>query len=181
MGAGKNRCGLVHIYTGNGKGKTTASLGLGIRAYGAGLRVLMVQFLKGSETGELKVIERLGPEFKIIRQDKIKGFIWNMNEEEKKELKSAVKSIFNTALEASASGEWDMLIMDEMMGALSNGLISLDEVINLIKNRSEGLEVIMTGRNAPKELIELADYVSEIRPVKHPFDRGIPARKGIEY
>ena len=173
--------GLVHIYTGNGKGKTTAALGLGIRAYGAGLNVIMVQFLKGSETGELKVIEQLSPRFKLIRQEKIKGFIWNMNEEEKKELKSAVDNIFNSALEASVSGEWDMLIMDEMMGALSNGLISLEELVSLIRNKSEGLEVILTGRNAPKELIDLADYVSEIHPVKHPLERGIPARKGIEF
>ncbi|MDF2522926.1 MAG: cob(I)yrinic acid a,c-diamide adenosyltransferase [Clostridiales bacterium] len=173
--------GLVHIYTGNGKGKTTTAVGLGIRAYGAGLKVLMVQFLKGSETGELEVIKNLAPGFKLLRQEKIKGFIWNMNDEEKKALKSATEDTFKSALEASISGEWEMLIMDEIMGALSNGLISEDEVVNLIKNKSEGLEVVMTGRNAPKELVDLADYVSEIQPVKHPFEKGIPARRGIEF
>lgn len=173
--------GLIHIYTGNGKGKTTSALGLGIRAYGAGLRVFMVQFLKGSDTGELKVIEQLGERFKVIRQKDIKGFIWNMNEEQKKELKISINELFNGAAREVMSGQWDMFILDEIMGAISNNLIPLEQVTSFLRNKPEGLEVVMTGRNAMQELIELSDYVSEINMVKHPFEKGIPARKGIEF
>ena len=173
--------GLVQIYTGNGKGKTTAAVGLGIRAYGSGLKVLMVQFLKGAETGELKVLNTLAPDFRLYRSKKIKGFIWNMNEDEKQELGRQTREAFDLAVKAVKSGEWDMLILDELMGAISNKLISVEAAVALIKNKPEKLEIVMTGRNAPPELVSLADYVSDIAALKHPMDMGITARKGIEY
>jgi cob(I)alamin adenosyltransferase len=173
--------GLVHIYTGNGKGKTTTAVGLGIRAYGSGLKVLMVQFLKSSDTGEMNTIKMLEPGFVLHRTKKIKGFYWNMNDEQKKELKKNSQQLMEYVAKAASSGEWDMVILDEIMGAISNGLVEVEQVIELIKNRPEKLEVVMTGRNAPEQLIELANYVSEINAVKHPMDEGIPARKGIEY
>lgn len=173
--------GLVHIYTGNGKGKTTAAVGLGVRAYGCGLRVLMVQFLKGSETGEMKTIEKLAPCFMLHREKSVKGFFWDMDEQQKLELKKSMQSTFEYAANAANSGEWDLLILDEIMGTISNGLIDIRDVAELIKNKPEKLEIVLTGRNAPAELVELADYVSEINAVKHPMDKGVPARKGIEF
>lgn len=173
--------GLVHIYTGNGKGKTTAAIGLGIRAYGRGLKVLMVQFLKGSETGEMKALEKLAPGFGLYRTGEVKGFIWNMNEEQKENLKKSEKGTLDYAVKAGSNGDWDVLIMDEVMASITNRLINVHDVLNLIKNKPDKLEIVMTGRNAPAELIELADYVSEINEIKHPFNKGLAARKGIEY
>ena len=173
--------GLVHIYTGDGKGKTTSAIGLGIRAYGRGMRVLMVQFLKGADTGELKTIEKLAPDFKIYRSLEQKTFFWKMTDEQKLQLKESVESTFEYAVNAAKSGEWNMIIMDELMGTLSNGLLDTDIVADFILSRPEGLELVMTGRNPPDKLVELADYVSIINAHKHPFQKGIPARKGIEF
>jgi len=173
--------GLVHIYTGNGKGKTTSAVGLGIRAYGRGLKVMMVQFLKGSDTGEMHTLKMLEPGFALYRTKEAKGFFWNMNDEQKKELKKSSQELLEYAINAANSGEWDMIILDEVMGAISNGLVTVEQVVEFIRNKPEKLEIVMTGRNAPQQLIELADYVSEINPLKHPMDEGIPARKGIEY
>lgn len=172
--------GLVHIYTGNGKGKTTSAVGLGVRACGRGMKVLMVQFLKGAETGEMYSLKKLEPGFVLERGKEIKKFTWNMNEEELMEVKKTTQEAFNYAVNASQSGECSMLILDEIMAALSSKLLDVREVAEFIKNKPEGLEIVMTGRNAPSELVTLADYVSEINAVKHPFERGIPARKGIE-
>lgn len=172
--------GLVHIYTGNGKGKTTAAIGLGVRAYGRGFKVLMVQFLKGSETGEMKTLKMLEPGFVLYRSKEVKGFFWNMNEEQKKELKKNTREALDYAVKAASSGEWDIIILDEVMGAITNGLIPVQDIVDFIKNKPERLEVVLTGRNAPPELVELADYVSDINAVKHPMERGVAARKGIE-
>lgn len=173
--------GLVHIYTGNGKGKTTAAIGLGIRACGNGLKVLMVQFLKGSQTGELAILKKLEPNFKVCRNNEIKGFFWNMSQEQKDKLNEFTDQTFNFVLETTSAEEWDMLILDEVMGSISNGLISVQDIVNFIKNKPNKLEVVLTGRNAPQELIEIANYVSEINPIKHPFSTGIKGRKGIEF
>lgn len=173
--------GLVHIYTGNGKGKTTAALGLGIRACGRGLKVLMFQFLKGSETGEIAIINKLEPDFTLKRGNEIKKFTWNMNEEEKKEARVCCGELLNEAVDASLSNAWDLIILDEVMAAITSGFIDLSDAIDLIRNKPQDLEIVLTGRNAPKELIEVADYVSEINAIKHPMDRGIPARIGIEW
>ncbi len=173
--------GLVHIYTGNGKGKTSAAVGLGIRAYGRGLKVLMVQFLKGIETGELNVLKKLEPGFVVERGEETRKFIWNMNEEEVKELKESVSSLFAQASKRALSGEWNILILDEIMASITNGLLALEDVSSFVKDKPDELEIVLTGRNAPQELIELADYVSDINCVKHPFDKGISMRKGIEF
>ncbi|WP_349239063.1 cob(I)yrinic acid a,c-diamide adenosyltransferase [Petroclostridium sp. X23] len=173
--------GLVHIYTGNGKGKTTAALGQGFRSAGRGLKVYMVQFLKTSETGELFSCEKLGECFKIFRFEKKRDFFWNLNEAEKRELKEEIALAFEFAKNSMKSGQCDLLILDEIMGALHNKLITESEVCELIRNKPAGIELILTGRNAPQSLIDLADYVSEIIPVKHPMEKGIGAREGIEY
>lgn len=173
--------GLIHIYTGNGKGKTSAAVGLGMRAYGRGLKVLMVQFLKGSETGEMLAIEKLGAGFTLVRGKEVKKFTWNMNEAELSELKESMKELFEIATESASECACDVLILDELMGAISTGLIEVRDVFKFLKGKPNSLEVIMTGRNAPKELVDISHYVSEINAVKHPFDSGIKAREGIEF
>ncbi|NJD03379.1 MAG: cob(I)yrinic acid a,c-diamide adenosyltransferase [Ruminiclostridium sp.] len=171
---------LIHIYTGNGKGKTTAAIGLGIRAYGRGFKVLMVQFLKGADTGEIHTLKKLEPGFLLYRGTEIKKFIWNMNEAELRQTARIQQDIFNYAVDAAICGGWDMVIMDEILGAVSSGMVDLNEVVQFIKDKPDNFELVLTGRNAPPELVELADYVSEIKAVKHPMEKGIPARKGIE-
>jgi len=179
--AGEVVKGLVHIYTGDGKGKTTAALGLGMRAYGSGLVVLMVQFLKSMETGEKKVIDEFLPGFKMHRGKGASKFTWDMTPDELKELKAEVHDLFKYAQDAALKGDCDLLILDEILGCIAGEFLSVKEVTDFLKNKPEGLEVVLTGRNAPSEIIELADYVSEIKCIKHPYQKGIPGRKGIEF
>ena len=173
--------GLVHIYTGNGKGKTTAAIGLGVRACGRGMKVLMVQFLKGRKTGEMLALERLKPDFELCRQKETANFSWNMTQEELEDMKKNIGNLFEYAVKEAMSGSRDMIILDEIMASITSGFIDADDVLSFIRNKPSGLELVMTGRNAPYELIQLADYTSEINPVKHPLDAGIPAREGIEF
>ena len=173
--------GLVHIYTGEGKGKTTAAVGLGIRACGRGKKVLMIQFLKGSQTGEMFIIEKLKPDFELYRQNELKKFTWDLNQQGLKEIKKHVGDIFQYASNEAMSGNRDMIILDEIIVAITSGFISMEEVLDFIKNKPAGLELVMTGRYAPAEMIRIADYVSEIKAVKHPYSVGITAREGIEF
>ncbi|HEX3025939.1 MAG TPA: cob(I)yrinic acid a,c-diamide adenosyltransferase [Clostridia bacterium] len=168
--------GLIHIYTGDGKGKTTAAVGLALRASGAGKSIVMVQFLKGRDTSELGPLRRLG--VRIVRSD-VKKFIPDMTGRELDECKTQQNHCFDEA-EREAEG-CDLLILDEIMGAMSVGMIAPERVENLVRSRQGKTELVLTGRDAPEWLIGLADYVSDIRSVKHPYDRGVPARKGIEY
>jgi len=172
--------GLVHIYTGNGKGKTTAAVGLGMRAWGRGMKVLMVQFLKGMESGELITINRLDSNFTVNPGKALGKFTWEMNEEELREAAVLQRQQFDYALKEMKSDKWDVLILDEIMAAITTGMIALEDVLELINSKPERLEIVMTGRNAPDRLIELADYVSDIQEVKHPLKKGIAARRGIE-
>ena len=172
--------GLVHIYTGNGKGKTTAAVGLGMRAWGRGMKVLMVQFLKGMESGELITINRLDSNFTVNPGKALGKFTWEMNEEELREAAVLQKQQFDYVLKEMKSDKWDVLILDEIMAAITTGMIALEDVLELINSKPERLEIVMTGRNAPDRLIELADYVSDIQEVKHPLKKGIAARRGIE-
>ncbi len=173
--------GLVHIYTGDGKGKTTAAVGLGVRAWGRGLNVCMFQFLKGSDSGELNALKSFEPGFVVKRGRKIDKFTWNMSPDEKQQAKEFTEELFSEAVKSAMSGELDLLILDEVMGAISNGFVAVDDVLALIKNRPQKVEMVLTGRNAPAGLVAAADYVSEIRAVKHPMEKGVTAREGIEY
>lgn len=173
--------GLVHVYTGNGKGKTTAAVGLGLRAYGQGLKVLLVQFLKSGSTGELISIAKLDDNFRYFRTKKIGGFFWNMNSEEKEQLKKSEQEALDYAVKSASSNKWDMIILDEVIGSIKNGLVGIKEVEKLIIDKPEKLEIVLTGRNVPEEIFKLADYVSEINSLKHPFEQGVPARQGIEF
>lgn len=173
--------GYVQIYTGNGKGKTTAAVGLATRAAGNEYMVYMVQFLKTGATGEIESAKKLSPYFNIFRFQEVKGFFWNLNEEEKKQLKIEVKKTFDFCLDAIENRKCDILIMDEVMGTLSNDLLSEDEIIALIDKKPKDMELIMTGRNVPERIAEKANLITEMKEVKHYFKEGVPARKGIEF
>ncbi len=175
------RTGLVHIYTGDGKGKTTAAIGLGIRACGGGMKVHMVQFLKSRDTGELSAIKKLEPDFTISRGFNCKKFVWDMTSEELAEAREEAEEIFESVKATVNGGQYDLIILDELLGVLSLGFISETSVIEMINNKPKTLELVLTGRDASDSLIQVADYVSRINAVKHPYDKGVSARKGIEF
>lgn len=173
--------GMIQIYTGNGKGKTTAAIGQGIRAFGNGLKVIMIQFLKSNDTGELKVLKNLGENFKLVRLESKRGFVWTLNEDEKSELKKEINQEYDFAKKILDNSECDVLILDEIMGVLKNEFLTVEQVLNLFKVKRDSVELILTGRNVPKEILEKADLVTEMKEVKHYFSKGVNARKGIEY
>ncbi|HUT67275.1 MAG TPA: cob(I)yrinic acid a,c-diamide adenosyltransferase [Dehalococcoidales bacterium] len=174
----KNGMGLVQIFTGNGKGKTTAALGTILRAAGHGIKVFIVFFMKGDyEYGEFSALLKL-PNVEIYKS----GFRQftdplNIKPEEIEQAKSALAA----ARKAVLSGDYGLVVLDEVNVALEYKLIELDEVIKLIEDKPPHVELILTGRYADNRLIEIADLVTEMIKVKHPFDKGVKARKGIEY
>ena len=170
--------GMIHVYTGNGNGKTTAALGLALRAYGAGKKILIIQFLKTPNTSEVNAIKKNLPYFTIKCFGS--GNFLNKDNIPDKE-KELAKNGFETARLAIKSKEYDVLILDELNLAIYFGLIETNEVLELIKNKPEELELIITGRYAPKELAEKSDLVTEMIEHKHYFKKGLDARKGIEY
>lgn len=178
---GKLKKGYIQVYTGNGKGKTTAAVGLGVRAAGNKYTVYMIQFLKGGKTGELESIKALHPYFQIFRFEKSRGFFWTLSEEQKSELKEEIQNGYHFALEALKENKCDVLILDEVMGAISNKLITEEQILALIDAKPENVELIMTGRNVPESVMEKAHLVTEMKDVKHYFGEGVPAREGIEY
>lgn len=173
--------GCIHIYTGNGKGKTTAAFGLAMRAYGNGFRVLITQFLKNSFSGEVKAMEIFKPLIGIYRIEMPKKFIREMNADEKEDTRVKVNKQFEDVVDTIKTENYDMLIMDELLATINYGLIPLAKVQDFLMKRPKNLEIVITGRNAPNEIIEIADYVSEINEIKHPYKSGIKARKGIEF
>lgn len=178
----ENMQGLIHVYTGDGKGKTTAALGLGMRAAGCGLKVIMIQFLKDNDCGELCSCEKLGENFEIKRFQKgHKGFIWEMTEEEIEILKKETKDGFDFAVKTAKNGECDVLILDEIFGCVGNMLLTENDIIDMLDKKSEKTEIVLTGRNAPDSICKKAHYVTEMRGIKHPLYSGISARRGIEY
>jgi len=172
--------GLIHIYCGDGKGKTTAAMGLGMRAAGRAKKVLLTQFLKSNKTGELNSIEKLSEFFHFFEGKPANKFIWNMNEKEIEELRQEHTERFRVVTQKAVDESYDLLILDEIIATVNNNLVPLEMIVEFLKNKPEGLEVVMTGRGPKEELINLADYVSEIKAIKHPFEKGIPSRVGIE-
>jgi cob(I)alamin adenosyltransferase len=173
--------GMIHVYTGDGKGKSTSAFGLSIRAAGAGKKVYIVQFLKSSKTSELCIIEKLKPQIQIFRFEKPRDFVWNLDEKEKKELKKEVREAFEFASLTIREGHCDLMVLDEIMGAITNKFIEVDEIIKCLLAKNQSIEVVLTGRNVPEEIVNIADYVSEIKCIKHPYQRGVSARLGIEF
>lgn len=175
--------GYIQVYTGDGKGKTTASLGLTMRALGRGWNVLIIMFTKGGTNyGELysfkELMQNLSNKLKIV-QAGVDRIVYSSNANGEDSV--AIKSGWEIAKQASASNEYQLIVLDEINIAIDLGLIELEEVKDFLKNKPLELEIVMTGRRAHPEIIEIAHLVSEIRPVKHYWNIGIPARKGIEY
>jgi cob(I)alamin adenosyltransferase len=170
--------GFIQVYTGDGKGKTTCALGLALRAVGRGLKVFMVQWLKTGDTGEVLAAARLAPEL-TIRSLGRPGFI-NFKSPAPKDIALAREAL-DLAKEAIAGGEYDLVILDEINVALAFGLLDLEEVLAMLRSRPPWVEVVLTGRQAPAELVALADLVTEMRSVKHYYEAGVTARKGIEW
>ncbi|HHK60217.1 MAG TPA: cob(I)yrinic acid a,c-diamide adenosyltransferase [Desulfobacterales bacterium] len=170
--------GMVHVYTGDGKGKTTAALGLALRAAGYGWRTYIAQFMKGQEYGELKAGELLG-NLLTIEQFGKPTFI-HVGAATPEDTHLAHQGL-EAARRAMLSGQYRLVILDEVNVALYFDLLTVQEVIEFLDARPEGVEVVLTGRRAPATLMERADYVTEMIEIKHPYQQGITARKGIEF
>jgi len=168
--------GMVHVYTGNGKGKTTAALGLAIRARGRGLSVLVVQFMKGNvDYGELASLRDLGIE---VVQFGRPDFV-DRHDPDPVDVRMAGEGL-DFAAERIRSGEYDIIVLDELNVAAAWKLVPVEDVLKMVKERPANLEIVLTGRYAPDELIEAADLVTEMVEVKHYFRKGVQARDGIE-
>ena len=176
----ESRRGLVLINTGPGKGKTTAAMGTALRAVGNGMRVLMLQFLKGSwHYGELDAVKAFGDNF-ILKQMG-RGFVKVGGAETDPEDVRMVEAAWLEAREAILSGEWDMVVLDEINYAIGYGMLDPAQVVATLKERPEMVHVILTGRNAHPSLVEIADTVTEMRQIKHAYEGGVLAQRGIEY
>ena len=169
------RQGLIIVHTGNGKGKTTAAMGLALRAFGAGLKVLILQFIKGNRrSGELNALEILGVEVKQLGL----GFITQENFSEQQKY---AREALELARREILSSAWDLIILDEINYAVKFGLLDAADVLGLIKIRPPQMHLVFTGRDAPQELIDEADLVTEMKLIKHPFQQGTAAQAGIEF
>ncbi len=172
--------GLVEVYTGNGKGKTSAALGLAIRAIGRGFKVCFVCWFKKNVSGECLSAKKYLQGKLVIYQAGRPGFIWVDTKPLPKDYELA-KSAFELAKKVIQSEEFDIVVLDEINPAMDLGLISVDEVLKLIRNKPSNIELVFTGRNAPKEIIEIADLVTDMAEVKHWYNKGISGRLGIEF
>jgi cob(I)alamin adenosyltransferase len=168
--------GLVQVYTGDGKGKTTAALGLAMRAAGYGLRVVMVQFIKGlPDCGEHRFTEKCGA-IKIIQP--ARGNAWQKSHEQ---LRAEAQETFALSESTLLGGEYDLVILDELVTSLRDRLVDEEQVLSLIERKPAGVELVLTGRGAPMSLVKAADLVTEMLAIKHPYDEGVPGRRGIEF
>jgi cob(I)alamin adenosyltransferase len=173
------RRGLVIVNTGDGKGKTTAALGMAMRAAGHGRKVLMLQFVKGPrKSGEHESALKLAPLMEIRQVGE--GFVYREKGPSKGDISSA-RAGLGQAQQALGSGEYGLVVLDEVLYAIDCGLLWLADVVAAVRSRSAGTDVVLTGRNAGSEIVKMADTVTEFREVKHPFRKGIKARMGIEY
>lgn len=167
--------GLVHLYWGAGKGKTTAAMGLALRALGAGRRVAVVQFLKGRDSGEIPLLRSLGAQ--IFRGKAGERFTFQMDGEERE----ATRALQTDHLRRALALDADLLVLDEACAAWQTDLIDRDLLRAAVLDRPEGREVVLTGREPPEWMREAADYVTEMRCHRHPFEQGVPARRGVEF
>jgi cob(I)alamin adenosyltransferase len=170
--------GLLQLYIGDGKGKTTASVGLCVRAAGSGRRVTFAQFLKSRPSGELAMLEKLG--VTVLRSEEKFGFTFTMTEAQRTACAKAQEALL-TAAAAALSPEPALLVLDEALDALELGMINCLTLKSLIEKRPPETEIVLTGRRAPQWLMDGADYISQVVKIKHPFDKKVPAREGIEY
>jgi len=173
--------GWVIVYTGDGKGKTTAALGIALRASGHNMKVCMIQFVKGSWfTGELKSSQLLAPNFEIVRAGK--GFVGIIDDKKPfSEHVAAAKKAMRESEKMISSGMYDIVILDEINYAVNRKLIGIRSVLSLIHGRPANVTLVLTGRGAPRAIIDSADLVTEMRKIKHPYEKGMTARKGIDF
>ena len=169
---------MIHLYYGEGKGKTTAAVGLAVRAAGAGKRVLLTQFFKNGHSSEIKALSAIDG-VEIMLPQEYRGRYKNMNEEER----SAVNDSYHVFLRAfiEKATEYDAVILDEAVSAYLYGMLEPDDLLRFLKDEGQNREIVLTGRAPLPELLALADYATEMRKEKHPFDQGVKARKGIEF
>lgn len=169
--------GRIHLYTGNGKGKTSAAFGLSLRAAGAGKKIFFAQFVKGKIYSEIKAVEKFLPAI-TVKQYGLKCFIVDIPKAE--DIEAAQKGLQEVEA-VMASGKYDIIVLDEITIALFYKLVPLEELLRILKNRPENTELILTGRYAPRELIAFSDLVTEMQEVKHYYHEGVKAREGIEF
>ena len=173
--------GLVIVYTGNGKGKTTAALGMALRAIGHNYKICMIQFIKGSwHYGEMSSSKRLEPDFELTAVGK--GFVGILDDKTPKEVHQKIaKEAIEIAKEKIISEKYNIIILDEINYAVNLGLVELADVLDLIKNKPQGVTLVLTGNHVKQEIIDAADLVTEMKEIKHPFQQGIRAKKGIDF
>ena len=171
--------GLVHLYVGDGKGKTTAAMGLAVRALGAGKRVLVVQFLKGQDTSELAPLRQLG--IVVERTEAIKKFTFQMDDQELAAARADCLKCLELVKTVFDNHRYDLVVLDEVVDAVNADMFSGQQLVELIDSRPDGIEVVLTGRNPKDPIVELADYVTVMTALKHPYQRGVGSRRGIEY
>ena len=173
--------GKIHVYCGDGKGKTTAAMGLSVRACGHDWPVVLSQFLKGSTTGELKILRTLEHYHIVEAPQRTMKFVFQMDEAEKAECRAQVQQHFRDTVAAVEKYHAKLLVMDEVLDAVALGMLDDEKLAEFLKNRPEELEVVMTGREPTPCVDPLCDYITRMTKVRHPFDQGLNARLGVEF
>ena len=169
--------GLNHLYCGDGKGKTTAAVGLAVRAAGAGKQVIFTQFFKDGSSSEVESLKLLG--IRTIHAQTVKGFYRAMNDQQRQQARQDYTALFRQVTDAAKDA--GLPILDEIVSACNRGVVPEGLVVDFLQNKPSALEVVLTGRDPSPALVELADYITEMRKLRHPYDRGVAARKGVEY
>jgi ATP:corrinoid adenosyltransferase len=172
--------GLIHVYCGNGKGKTTAATGLALRMAGSGRKVLIVRFLKSDNSAELKSISKI-KDIEIMPVTRTFGFYNKMSEAQRREAKFYYEQLLTRVIEDVNKKEYGLLFLDEISVACRYKLVDIDKLVEFLSIKPKELEVVITGRNPAEKLLKLADYVTEMKAIKHPYEKGIMARRGVEY
>lgn len=172
--------GLIHLYHGDGKGKTTAAIGLAVRAAGSKMKVLFVQFLKTEFSGERHILSHTENVTLTFCPLELK-FTFDMDDKEKAQAAKIFKGIFDNAVTTALTEKYDMVVLDEVFEAINAHMLSESEVYEFITNAPSSMEIVMTGHNPPQKFMDCADYITEFKKIKHPYDRGITGRIGIEF
>lgn len=176
------RHGMLHLYIGNGKGKTTAAVGLALRAMGSGFNVLFAQFLKSADTGEKRILEQFPDKLCYFRpKQRHSTFLWNMTQKQLDETKEDISTGWCFLKQEILSPRWNLIVMDEILDTIQCRLLPEEDVIQAIENRPQDVEIVCTGRNASSNFREKADYISWVEALKHPYEKGIKGRRGIEF
>lgn len=168
---------MLHIYCGDGKGKTTAACGLSVRAAGRGMKVLFAQFLKNGTSGEVGMLRRLGVD--VITQSPHLGMYKTLSDEDKAVTKEACERLFSQVRDSAR--EYDLIVLDELAAVCRYGIIASDTVVNFLLTHKNVRELVVTGRSPSAELLDAADYITEMKKLRHPYDSGTPARSGVEF